>query len=278
MTSASNTPPITGLLHRFERAVDAIGVRAVIARERVWWSLRTGEPELGLLSLLGDRGADFLDVGANRGIYAYCALRHFRTVIAAEANPAMVAGLRRIIKRENTVLSVALSDAVGETTLHIPTHHGRDVSTRCSLQRDANPGFGLRTVTVPTTTIDELALARVGVIKIDVEGHESAVLRGARQTLRATQPTCIVECEERHNTGGVARTFAFFDTMGYRGYFLHRGRLRAVADFDITQLQRPENAKPLDGTRSGDYVNNFVFIHADNDGHLEKIGAAFGTV
>ncbi|MEX7468406.1 hypothetical protein AB4Z39_01705 [Mycobacterium adipatum] len=41
MTSASNTPPITGLLHRFERAVDAIGVRAVVARERVWWSLRT---------------------------------------------------------------------------------------------------------------------------------------------------------------------------------------------------------------------------------------------
>lgn len=276
--SESSTPAITHLLNRFQRAVDTIPVHTIIARQRVWWSLRTGEPELGLLSLLGDPVRDFLDVGANRGVYAYCALKHFRKVIAAEANPAMIAGLRRIIRRENKVLSVALSDEVGETALHIPTHHGRDVSTRCSLQGDANPGFGLRTVTVPTTTIDELALRDVGVIKIDVEGHESAVLLGGRQTLRVAQPTCIVECEERHNAGGVARTFAFFDTMGYRGYFLHRGRLREAADFDTAQLQRPENAKPVDGERSGDYVNNFVFIHGDNDRHLSRIEAAFGTV
>jgi len=195
-----------------------------------------------------------------------------------EAHPDMVAGLRRIITSHNDVLPVALSDAVGETALHIPIRHGRDVFTRCSLQQDANPGFRLRTVTVPTTTIDELRLHEIGVVKIDVEGHESAVLDGATATLQTMRPTCIVECEERHNAGGVARTISFFDSLNYRGYFLHRGKLRDVGDFDTANLQRSEDAKSVGGKRSPDYVNNFIFVHRDNVAHLRRMHHAFNTV
>lgn len=155
-------------------------------------------------------------------------------VIAAEANPGMAADLRRIIRRNNQVLPVAMSDQVGETVLHIPTEDGHDVNTRCSVQADANPGLDLRTVTVPTTAIDELGLQQIAVIKIDVEGHELAVLRGGMGTLRRSGPTCIVESEERHNAGGVAQTFDFFDALGYNSYFLHRGALRKGAAFSMS--------------------------------------------
>jgi len=248
---------------------------AIRARQLVNWELRKGEPELRLLAILKDSGRDFLDVGANAGVYSFYALNRFRKVIAVEAHPAMASGLRRIIKPENRVLPVALSDRIGETTFHIPTRRGRDVLTRSSLQQDANPGFDLRTITVPTTTIDELELSRIGVMKIDVEGHESAVLRGGVRTLAATKPTCIVECEERHNASGVAQTFAFFDTLGYQGYFLHRGALRPVADFDTAVLQRPDAAKSVGGKRSPDYVNNFIFIHPDNAAQLASIRQVF---
>lgn len=266
------------LLKGFRKAADALPVHRLHARQLVYRELHHGEPELRLLAILTDPSRDFLDVGANRGVYSFYALSRFRKVFAVEAHPDMVVGLRRIIKADNEVLPVALSDEVGETTLHIPTRHGRDVFTRSSLQKDANPGFRLRTVTVPTTTIDQLGLREVGVLKIDVEGHESAVLCGGTETLRTVKPTCIVECEERHNAGGVERTFSFFDSINYRGYFLHRGKLRDVGEFDTAALQRSEAAKSLGGNRSPDYVNNFIFVHRDNDEHLTRVHEAFNVV
>ncbi|MCV7278612.1 FkbM family methyltransferase [Mycolicibacterium flavescens] len=241
------------------------------ARHRVNRELDSGEPELKLLPLLADPDRDFLDVGANSGVYSFFALGRFRRVIAVEAHPDLIGGLRRIITGENQVLPVALSDDVGSTTLHVPVRRGRAVTTRCSLQPDANPGFALRTMTVPTTTVDHLGLDRLALIKIDVEGHELRVLHGAAQTLATTKPVCIVECEERHNPGGVEQSFAFFERIGYRGYYLHRGVLHQGADFDAATLQRPENAKSVGGGRSADYVNNFVFVHPDNAEGLRRV-------
>lgn len=246
------------------------------ARLSAKWELRHGESELKLLSVLRDPHRDFLDIGANQGVYSCCALGHFRKVIAVEAHPDMVAALRRIPKLDQ-VLAVALSDEIGEAVLHIPSRRGQDVLTRSSLRQDVNPGFDLRTVTVPTTTIDALELGGVGVIKIDVEGHEQAVLRGGTETLRTSKPTCIVETAERHNAGGVAQTFAFFDSMGYGGFFLHRGRLRDGRDFSIERFQRREEVKTVGGKRSADYVNNFIFVHRDNDSDLTRMTAAFGS-
>ncbi|ODQ87713.1 FkbM family methyltransferase [Mycolicibacterium holsaticum] len=246
-------------------------VTAVRARHRVNRELAAGEPELKLVPMLADPHRDFLDVGANDGVYSYFALGRFRQVVAVEAHPALIARLRRIMKSDNPVLAIALSDQVGETALHVPVRRGRAVTTRCSLQADANPGFALRTVTVPTTTVDQLGLDRLGVIKIDVEGHELKVLRGAAQTLATAKPVCIVECEERHNVGGVAQAFSFFGDLGYRGYFLHRGELRDGTDFDAATLQRAENAKAVGGGRSPDYVNNFLFVHRDNAEAVSRI-------
>ncbi|MGE2725214.1 FkbM family methyltransferase [Mycolicibacterium pulveris] len=246
-------------------------VAALRARRRVKRELAVGEPELKLVPMLADPQRDFLDVGANDGVYSFYALGHFRRVLAVEAHPGLVDALRRILKDDNQVLATALSDDVGETTLHVPVRRGREVTTRSSLQADANPGFALRAVTVPTTTVDRLGLDRLALIKIDVEGHELKVLRGAAQTLSTAKPVCIVECEERHNVGGIAQAFSFFDDLGYRGYFLHRGALHDGARFDAATLQRPQDAKTVGGGRSPDYVNNFVFVHPDNAEGLSRI-------
>jgi FkbM family methyltransferase len=246
-------------------------VTAVRVRHRVSRELHVGEPELKLLPMLADANLDFLDVGANDGVYSVVASKHFRKVIAVEAHPGLVGGLRRVIRDDGDVLALALSDEVGETTLHVPIRHGRDVTTRSSLQESANPGFSLRTVQVPMTTVDRLGLDRLAVVKIDVEGHELAVLRGATRTLSTSKPVCIVECEERHNAGGVAEAFALMGSLGYDGYFVHAGALRDGSEFDPGLLQRPEDAKAVGGGRCRDYVNNFVFVHPENAAGLARI-------
>ena len=55
------------------------------ARQLVRRELATGEPELALIPLLADAARDFLDVGANDGVYSFAALPHFRRVFAVEA-------------------------------------------------------------------------------------------------------------------------------------------------------------------------------------------------
>ena len=64
-------------------------------------------------------------------------------------------------------------------------------------------------------TLDSFGFASVGLIKIDAEGHEEAVLKGAADTLSRWRPSLIVEIEERHNPGGLARIRALFGGMGY---------------------------------------------------------------
>lgn len=243
-------------------------VKQSVARE-----LAEGEPEVHLVPLLGERDGDFLDVGANRGIYAYHALPHFRTVLAVEAHPALIAPLRAVLVPNGKVLPVALSDRIGTATLQIPVRGRRDVATRSSLNADANPGFVTRDVEVPTTTIDALGLDALSLIKIDVEGHEFAVLNGAVETLRSQKPVCIVECEERHNSGGVGRAFRFFAGLGYEAYYLHRGKLCDGAAFDAAMLQDAGQAKAVGGGRSPDYVNNFIFVHPARASALERIRA-----
>ena len=60
-------------------------------------------------------------------------------------------------------------------------------------------GRAVQSIDVPVKRLDDLHLDQVGLIKIDVEGHELAVLRGAADTLTRNRPAVLAEAEERHH-------------------------------------------------------------------------------
>jgi Methyltransferase FkbM domain len=115
---------------------------------------------------------------------------------------------------------------------------------------------------VQVKRLDDLGLDNVGLIKIDVEGHELAVLRGAAHTLRRHQPTLVIEAEERHHPGAVAAVTEFLGGLGYTGYFDIDGTRRPINEFDPGIHQSSANiAGWKDGWAThGIYVNNFVFL------------------
>jgi FkbM family methyltransferase len=234
------------------------------ARVRLLRELRRGEPELRLLPRICCRATSFLDVGANKGIYSVQAARYSRHVYAVEAHPGLAERLRRTLGGRGTVFEVAASDHEGQAVLSVPVQGTREIDTRSSLEPEANPGFELREVPVRAARIDDLGLQGIGVVKIDVEGHELAVLRGAHRLLVDERPVVIVECEERHHQGAVAELRTFFADLGFVGRYLHDGRLHPVEGFDPGLLQSPSAAKPVGAARTGEYVNNFVFAHADD--------------
>lgn len=69
---------------------------------------------------------------------------------------------------------------------------------------------------VEIVTLDSLGLKSCRLIKIDVEGMEPEVIRGARATIEAHRPVLFVECNTRD---GAARTIGAIRDAGYRAWW-----------------------------------------------------------
>jgi FkbM family methyltransferase len=240
-----------GLLDAFDRLLPRLALRLRADRH-----LRTGEPELRLVSTLSMPGRLSVDVGANHGVYAVVMARHAPRVLAVEPNPRLARLLRRGLPANCTVLACALSEAPGVAELRVPIVDGREDSYLASLSERADrPSHRYR---VELRTLDDCVREPVGLLKIDVEGHEIAVLRGARRVLREDGPNLLIEAEERHRPGAVASVATLLAEHGYRGLFRDGTRLRPLAEFDPAVHQEPTRLG-RGPTETEHYVNNFVF-------------------
>lgn len=154
--------------------------------------------ELDIVKRCLSAGGDFVDVGAHVGIYgvtACRALRAGRRALLLEPNPVARAQLERNLELNGvtvaTVLPAAASDGPGTAVLHVPTSPDASWS---SLQ-GGRFAEGVP-VEIETTTVDR-EVERLGLvpslIKIDVEGHELAVLAGAAGTCERHRPAVIRE-------------------------------------------------------------------------------------
>lgn len=215
------------------------------------------EPEIALLPLLPNSHALAVDAGANKGVYLYHLCRRFQRVVAFEPLPEMSAFLASAAPANAEVHRLALSDAAGQAEIRMP----RGYNELASLEpQSAAVAAGAEIVAHVTelATLDSFGLGPVGLLKIDVEGHELKVLDGARTTLQRFHPTVLIEVEERHSRGGIARVREMLEGLGYEGYFLDGHRMRPIAEFDPAHDQN-ETALAR-SVKVGRYINNFIYL------------------
>ncbi len=200
-------------------------------------------------------------MGGNIGVYAFHLGRLSKGVIVFEPNPQYVDRLKKLGLAER-LEEVALSDRAGVAELRIPLRDGAEDHGMGSLEAEAVPGSVLaRTFQVPLKRLDDYRFENVGFIKIDVEGHEEGVLRGATETLARERPNLLIEIEERHNPGGLERIRGLL--AGYDGFFFLGGERRPLSEFNPNVHQRLEDlALAFDNRRASPYVNNFLFTPA----------------
>jgi FkbM family methyltransferase len=180
------------------------------------------EPELAYLEKVLSPGDVFIDVGANFGVYTLVASKLVGTagrVIAFEPTAESFATLRQNIALNHLVnvrsFQVAVAQEAGKAWLY----HGWDPVGN-SLGMD--PLCGDQGEEVQTAALDDLLeendVDRVDVIKIDVEGAEELVLRGAIRSLTKYSPVVIFE----FNPGCAARLglspYAARDLLESLGY------------------------------------------------------------
>jgi FkbM family methyltransferase len=203
-------------------------------------------------------GSVAVDVGANEGVYTHAFARTGAFVEAFEPQPACLHVLRSYERRHPNVRvrGEALGAAESEGVLRVPMQDGRLVSGWASLREERVNGDRAVEHRVQIRTLDSFVFRDVALIKIDVEGYELDVARGARTTIATWRPLLLIELEQRHHATPIARAFDELVALGYAGHFVDRGHgLRPLSEFDASRHQALSNAD-VPGAL---YVNNFIF-------------------
>jgi FkbM family methyltransferase len=150
-----------------------------------------------ILPSLIDEDTVFVDVGAYMGLYTVYACRRARRVLAVEPNPMALAYLKTNIALNNChntiVVPKAVSDKREVVKLRIPRPARRGlIPTTASIVWSFGEALE---VDVEADTldniVDEVGLDAVDIVKIDVEGAEGLVVKGAERTLRKAKAILV---------------------------------------------------------------------------------------
>ncbi len=121
----------------------------------------------------------------------------------------------------------AIADFVGESSFYLEQPQQKDNANWgvYSLHRKAE-WVQYQEIRVPVTTLDSAlsSAKRVDVIKVDVEGAELSVFRGAGNILRKFQPILIFEAEERNVQNFGYSTMELKEYVHSLGYSLYWGQ------------------------------------------------------
>ena len=224
------------------------------------------DAELLLLEFLLNKDSVFFDIGTNKGEYAYYAekLINPKNIYLFEPEKKLNKQLNAIFSKCQ-VFDIALSDSTGTHKFKIPLINGVADNCLSSLEIDNKEDNETEAIVyeVKTNTLDNFTKEKnlfPDLIKIDVEGHELSVLKGAEKFIANHHPTLITEIEQRHHkTIGIETIFESFKQKGYQVYYYSKKQ---------SQLFPYENKTHLTHTKDYfgkiDYINNYIFIHSNN--------------
>ncbi len=189
------------------------------------------EPELRRLADFCPPGGTAVDVGGWYGPWTRRLARRADRVVTIEPVPHLARLIASVTPPHVDVVSAAATDHAGCATLWLPPDGRGDRGVSSLVRRELHTAA----LDVPCLPLDALGLASVTLIKVDVDGAELAVLRGAADTVERDRPALFVELESRIQP--LAPVLDWTAARGYRGWVLPHGRWLPLADFDLPAHQ-----------------------------------------
>lgn len=174
--------------------------------------------EWAVLNQLARPGMTVVEVGANIGVHTIPLAKKCAPgpLICFEPQQRVFQVLCANLALNNIANAIAFPEGCGEA---------EGVATVPLLDYDAEEqnfggvslqGPGVSGLTVRVRPLDGLGLPNLGLLKIDVEGFEPMVLRGARQTIARCRPTIYIENDRANQQGEV---IGLLTEMGYTCYW-----------------------------------------------------------
>ena len=189
------------------------------------------EPEIfELLSTNLPNKGDFIDVGANAGVFSIFLAKNVestRKVLSVEPHPDMQKLLIKNMNNNNLTDSYILfaggvSDRPGNFNLNY-IEGKEEYSSLTELRHEAikSEVNSAMKVKVDVQTIDNLCIKyklEPSFIKIDVEGLECKVLMGSKKAIEKYKPLLIIEVSDHLNENSSSEILNYLDSIGYSIY------------------------------------------------------------
>jgi len=246
-------------------------------RRFVWSNIYFPENEMRFLHKLSAGSIDMaIDVGAAMGSYSWILNRVSNRVFAFEPGIIHNRYLKTVSFFTNIeVIQAAVGSTCESVSLYTPGSDSNALHSATVSQ--GNPVAGLDETTVNQVDqisldsfFEELPIANrsIDLLKVDVEGYELEVFRGAVELLSKHHPLIICEIEARHNPR-YTEVFSLLTGLEYSCYIYRSGGFEVFTGSSIEDLQKEidlefrlsENYDP----ESNLYINNFVFQHPQSN-------------
>ncbi|MEU3945281.1 FkbM family methyltransferase [Streptomyces sp. NPDC029526] len=219
------------------------------------------EPELARLPDLcpADCGTA-VDVGGWYGPWTHRLAARARRVVTVEPVPRLARLLAATAPPNVRVVRAAASDRPGVARLWLPSGDRGERGVSSLVRRDIHDDA----LDVTCVALDDLGLTDVDFVKIDVDGNESAVLRGATGILTRDRPALFVELEARIQP--VAPVVTQLSELGYDGWVLPAGDWVPLSRFPLEAHQARSCHVATHGLlrrvlpRGLRYVNSVLFL------------------
>jgi FkbM family methyltransferase len=197
-----------------------------------------------LIERVLEEGEAFWDIGANVGYFvlaAAAALGNTGEVVAFEPFSVAYQNLLDNLALNHFTnirpVKLAVSDTHGEVVLYASSDIA-DTSANIFMAKEDQAGQEV----IQTITLDEFSqeMARLTptLIKMDIEGAELAVLKGGRETIRASQPLLLIELEARTLRALGLSKADFQEELapyGYQPAFLKKGTWQICQDLEAVK-------------------------------------------
>lgn len=173
------------------------------------------------LALPSERPDLFIDIGANYGTHSLLFLVHGVETISFEPNASCHEYFRHVCRLNHVTPSlepVALGEEEAEVAISYPKRETWLGSTKTEVVNGLSESGDLVTEKVKQKTLDDYFLkadSKRTLIKIDTEGSELSVLKGAGRILQEVRPRIIFECWGKDEKAGI------FDLLTARNYAIY---------------------------------------------------------
>jgi len=260
----------------------------------IYWNGYSSLNELYLLNRLLEPHMVFVDIGANQGEFTLYAAKRLPAgkVLAFEPVEERYRHLIENVQMngfENiSAYNFGLSNRAGESEMYMPDNIRRSNQTFNGLANEGTASVfrssarPSRTCTARFETFDrvfrESRLSRLDVIKIDVEGAELHVLRGARDAIEQYRPVIMMELSAEsleaagHTTGDV---MDFLDNLHYEPFLI--GNFRSIDVWRHGFTGRYGRLIQLDRHNVPDYCNIMCrYVGSRQPGKVEGVSGNVG--
>lgn len=168
-----------------------------------------------------DRSKLVVDIGANIGNHSlYFVQEGFENIHAFEPNPRTVLLLQFNVEHHPQVTvhryGLSAENAVLQAMIPLTNVGGASLQDAQPMVRAA----GVDSIAFEVKRFDDLELAAepLGLVKIDIEGHEPEAIEGMRASLKRDKPLVLFECNRKTERDAADRLITLLREIGYHRF------------------------------------------------------------